>query len=223
MRKVFEDRLALIQSHLANGVTGRDHERGYSIDPAKCSVFNPDTPEIYESALPQDFGFVGNPGVKNPEIEKFLARIGPSINKSKSCPYYRLDNKSVYMPPFARYLSPDNYYSDALHEFVHHARHLSGHFGIGGKTTCFKMIIEEIVAQVGAELLMAKFGLDTSEKSAAYIDAHGQELCKALGFSYFQASLPPYVKRLVDVAIDDAVKSAVVAVEELERIVENSQ
>jgi antirestriction protein ArdC len=61
-----------------------------------------------------------NPDPHNPEIERWLARLGTVIVEGDfENPYYCGDDQSVRMPRFAGYRSAPDYFHSLFHEIIH--------------------------------------------------------------------------------------------------------
>jgi antirestriction protein ArdC len=111
-------------------------------------------------------------------LDGYLAH-GPRLQHSAGDrAYYRIATDTITMPLRAQFTSPEHYYSTGFHEATHSTGHPSrlnrpgiaefDHFGSG------RYAKEELVAQMGASMLLAETGLDRPdlfESSAAYLQS----------------------------------------------------
>lgn len=164
-----KQRLQSVYSHMKAIPQPIDYQRPYAL-PGPTIIDAPLASGEVCSLIPSapiDVGFTGNPGLRIPDVEKFISSIGIEVVRSPDCPRYNPYYQRILIPPFAKYESPSAYYSDMFHELTHHSRGLDGHLK---KKSEANFNFEEIVAQLGSELLMLKFGLDGTEATAAYVN-----------------------------------------------------
>lgn len=86
--------------------------------------------------------------------------------------YFRPSTDAIVMPPLAAFKSAANYHATLLHEMTHATGHKSrldrltpARFGAEGYA------YEELVAELGAAMLCAHFGIDGDLRHAAYIES----------------------------------------------------
>lgn len=105
-------------------------------------------------------------------IETFIDALDIGIKPAPGPAHYPHDN-TVGMPPLERYETVNAYYHDIFHELTHVTRvpdRLDRDFGRKKKGDA-GYAKEELVAEIGANFLLAHFGLTTTEaNSASYID-----------------------------------------------------
>lgn len=102
----------------------------------------------------------------------------PHISEHDSQAFYVPATDTVSLPPLIAFDGPGEYYSTKFHELIHSTGHTSrlnragvtkGEFGVFGSTTYSK---EELVAELGAVILLGTAGIDQPEifkNNAAYI------------------------------------------------------
>jgi antirestriction protein ArdC len=117
------------------------------------------------------------------EIHKaYIDRAGLDFSEGGDRAYYDLRN-GIHVPPLAAYADPAEYWSTTFHEDTHSTGHPTrirrpgietfDHFGSGQYSK------EELVAEMGAAMLMATAGIETPAtfgNSAAYIASWLQKL-----------------------------------------------
>jgi antirestriction protein ArdC len=180
MKPEFKTRLQVVYSYILGGANRWQWRRGYAVKEGSkvdmgltansgylCKTFDVE---------PHDVGFSGNPGSRTPEIEAFVKSLGVEvIEKEITVPAYNQEKVVIWMPRFRSYISPEAYYSDLFHELAHYARDLGGY--LDSANTEREVFVEEMIAQLGSELLMVKFGVSNAHSSACYVggylDKHG--------------------------------------------------
>lgn len=119
-----------------------------------------------------------------PKCEQFVKEAQqrkrlPQIVKG-SAAYYQMAIHQITMPDFKYFDSADAYYSTLFHEGIHstgklHERDMTGKFG------SFNYAREELVAELGASMICALFGIDNDsliENQTAYIQSWLSKLRK---------------------------------------------
>lgn len=112
----------------------------------------------------------------NAEIEAFLtvtgARILREANQTRA--FYRPDAHEIHLPDAARFTDDVNFYATAFHELIHWTGHTTllnrkNKNFFGSEDYAF----EELVAEMGAAFLCARFGVDNTHynQTAAYLDS----------------------------------------------------
>ena len=118
--------------------------------------------------IPEDRNFFGNPDKRNAEAEKFIAAVGVKITTEIDFPSYTRRSREITIPPFSRFTSSAAYYSALFHEMTHYALHLLM-IGVSNSGSFEGYASEEISAQLGSEILCARFGIVNTVDSASYI------------------------------------------------------
>jgi antirestriction protein ArdC len=112
-------------------------------------------------------------------LDGYLAHGGPRLDHVPiDRAYYTGENDRIVLPLRTQFKSPGHYYGTSFHEAVHSTGHPSrlnrpgiaefDHFGSG------KYAREELVAQIGAAMLLAETGVDEPglfDNSAAYVQS----------------------------------------------------
>lgn len=174
MKPEFKTRLQEVYTHILNGANQTSWSRGFAIKLESSA-----RPDMVASGFidnddvePHDICFMGNPGCRIPEVEAFVKSIDVGvIERGDTIPLFNTRRLDIRMPKFSAYISPGAYYSDLLHEVTHFGRFLLQQLGSkreGADRVCF----EEMIAQLGSELLMTKFGLCNTHSTASYVGGY---------------------------------------------------
>lgn len=131
-------------------------------------------PEQYYAKPPVDRVFVPHDEAQR-IIDEYVKRDGPTlVNAYQDQAFYRPGADTITLPMPEQFDTPDEYYSTAFHEATHSTGHKSrnnrpamqafDHYGSD------RYGREELVAEMGAAILNAYSGIDTTfDNSAAYI------------------------------------------------------
>lgn len=105
-----------------------------------------------------------------PELEAFIAAQGVPVTHSGDKAFYNLTRDAIVLPRPGAFTSAEAYYAVALHELIHatgHSRRLARPMG---KRESYEYFVEELVAELGAAMVCAEFGL-TCSHHAGYLAA----------------------------------------------------
>lgn len=105
--------------------------------------------------------------------EAFVRATGATITQHASRAFYAEDLDAVGLPPFERFRSGAHYYATAFHELVHWsgAAHRLDRLPPARRDTP-EYAREEMIAEIGAALLCARFGIDGDLRHPAYIASY---------------------------------------------------
>lgn len=135
-------------------------ERGSRIVPRFFALFNVAQVDGYErevaDALSEEERCAG--------VDAFLSSVGAVVAHGGDRAFYRPSTDTIQLPHFAQFSSGSAYYATSAHEHVHWTgprlgRTLEGRFG--DQAYAF----EELVAEMGAALTMARFGLSSTPRA----------------------------------------------------------
>lgn len=110
----------------------------------------------------------------SPDVLALVDRLGLAggLTHAGDEAYFRPSTDAIVMPPMAAFKSAANYHATLLHEMTHATGHKSrldrltpARFGAEGYA------YEELVAELGAAMLCAHFGIDGDLRHAAYIES----------------------------------------------------
>jgi len=129
---------------------------------------------------------VRNPDTRDEVADAFLQSTGADFREGGEA-YYVPSRDFISMPAFAGFKGADHFYHVAFHELTHWTGHksrldrdLKNRFGSRDYAA------EELIAELGAAFLCAKFGFDGDLRSAGYI-ASWIELLRADKRAFFTA------------------------------------
>lgn len=120
--------------------------------------------------------------------EAFVRATGATFGEHKTKAGYADEYDVIALPPFGRFKSGAAYYGTAFHELVHWsgaAHRLDRLTGAEKGTQAYAH--EELVAEIGAALLCARFGIDGDLRHPAYI-AHYIEEMQGDEAAFFRAA-----------------------------------
>ena len=103
-----------------------------------------------------------------PELEAFIAAQGVPVTHWGNRAFYSLARDAIVLPPPGSFGSPEAYYAVALHELVHASGHPERLARRMGKRDTNEYFVEELVAELGAAMVCAEFGL-TCTHHAGYL------------------------------------------------------
>lgn len=140
--------------------------------------------------LDQIEGFADKPAVdtmkKLPGIDDFINMTG--VKLVPGSPAFVPSMNWVHMPPIDKFETNTSYYATLFHELIHWSGHktrldrnMSNRFGDAGYA------IEELVAELGAAFLCAKFGVTGEVRHAGYIE-HWLKVLKDDNKAIFKAA-----------------------------------
>ncbi len=125
------------------------------------NVFNTDQIEGYEASENECIEVL-------PSIDDFIKATG--VKTIHGSPAYSPSVDLVKMPPVDKFKTTEGYYATFFHELVHWTKHktrldrkMESKFEKGGYA------MEELVAEIGAAFLCAKFGVPGEVRHAGYI------------------------------------------------------
>ena len=102
------------------------------------------------------------------EIEKLVNETKVDIGSGS--PSYSQTADFVFMPDLNSFQSPERYYATLFHEMIHWTGHSSRLNRIASsKFGSEEYAFEELVAELGASFLSARFGIETVTQSGAYL------------------------------------------------------
>lgn len=109
-------------------------------------------------------------------LEAFVDSTGAKVGFGGDRAFYRPSTDSITLPPVRSFTSTRGYYSTLFHELVHWTGHPS-RLDRGGKAKRFGDIeysTEELVAEIGAAMLCAHFGVEAEPhpNHAAYVKGY---------------------------------------------------
>lgn len=105
-----------------------------------------------------------------PELDAFIAAQGIPITHGGNKALYNLTRDAIILPHPGTFTSPEAYYAVALHELVHASGHPKRLARPMGKRESYEYFVEELVAELGAAMVCAEFGLMCSHH-AGYLAA----------------------------------------------------
>lgn len=132
-----------------------------------ANVFNVDQVEGYEVTLPDHV----EGAHRDETLERFVSSLGVTVGEDHFA-FYQPSTDKVCMPPFSYFQDTEldatgNYYATLLHELVHWTKAPSrldrGHTDIEDPE--HRKAAEELVAELGAAILCAHFGIDPSGRT----------------------------------------------------------
>jgi len=140
--------------------------------------------------LDQIDGFADNPAAdstkKLPGIDDFINMTG--VKLVPGSPAFVPSMNWVHMPPIDMFETNTSYYATLFHELIHWSGHktrldrnMSNRFGDAGYA------VEELVAELGAAFLCAKFGVTGEVRHAGYIE-HWLKVLKDDNKAIFKAA-----------------------------------
>ena len=103
-----------------------------------------------------------------PELEAFIAAQRVPVTHWGNRAFYSLSRDAIVLPPPNSFGSPEAYYAVALHELVHASGHPERLARRMGKRDTYEYFVEELVAELGAAMVCAEFGL-TCTHHAGYL------------------------------------------------------
>lgn len=144
-------------------VAGADGEPSSRLVPRFFSVF---ATEQVDGAPVVDVGPVLPESERCAEVAAFLVRLGADVREGGVEAFYSPSRDLVQLPEFGRFTSAAGFYATAAHEHVHWTGHRSRldrvqDGGFGSESYA----LEELVAELGAALLMARWGLSTEPRA----------------------------------------------------------
>jgi antirestriction protein ArdC len=105
-------------------------------------------------------------------IDSFIAATGAMVIHEGEGAFYQPRFDRIVMPPFAAFHSSHFYYATLFHELVHWTgaasrlnRDLSHRFGDR------RIVVEELIAELGASFVCAEFGVDNVPEGAVYVES----------------------------------------------------
>ena len=125
----------------------------------------------------EKLGLVLNNNTTDSDIDSFIAKLGADIRFGGDSAYYSPNEDYIQIPNLNTFSSTDYYYETIFHELIHWTKHKQrldrGNDRNLGSTTVARgeeYSYEELVAEVGAVILLGKFNRKVDEtNSAAYI------------------------------------------------------
>ena len=103
-----------------------------------------------------------------PELDAFIAAQGVPITHGGIKAFYKATSDAIVLPHPGAFISPEAYYAVALHELVHASGHPDRLARTMGKRESYEYFVEELVAELGAAMVCAEFGL-TCSHHAGYV------------------------------------------------------
>lgn len=104
--------------------------------------------------------------------ERFFAATGLDVKIEGTQAFYRPGTDSVHMPPHQQFEEAHGFYRVLAHEGLHATGHSSRLDRFAEKTTHESYAREELIAELGANFLGARIGLEPAEDNAAAYLAH---------------------------------------------------
>ena len=108
-----------------------------------------------------------------PELDTFIAAQAVPITHGSDKAFYNLMGDAIVLPHPGTFISPEAYYAVALHELIHASGHPKRLARPMGRRETREYFFEELVAELGAAMVCAEFGLTCSHHAgylAAWID-----------------------------------------------------
>jgi antirestriction protein ArdC len=122
-------------------------------------------------------GIKTNENVKDSEIDSFISKLNADIRFGGDSAFYSPLEDYIQIPELKTFTSTDTYYETIFHELIHWTKHKQrldrGNDRDLGSTLVARgdeYSYEELVAEIGAVILLGKFGRKVDEEnSASYI------------------------------------------------------
>ena len=118
--------------------------------------------------------------VPEEKAEQIIARLAPVVTGNEQRAYFRPSANLINMPKPESFKSVADYYYTFFHELIHWTKQ-------NGMDRNLDYATEELVAEIGAAIVMNRLGFPPNEQNAAYC-AHWAERIKDREVNLFKAS-----------------------------------